>query len=71
MMAIVKSKRNVRFWVSLSLIVGGSAGLIEHLAHYGFTWEVELACHGLGGLIAIIVEFMVGIQTRASRIKRA
>ena len=71
MMAIVRAKERKTLWESLSLIVGGSAGLIEHLAHYGFTWEVELACHGLGGLIAIIVEFMVGIQTRASRIKRA
>ena len=71
MMVIVKLKRNARFWVSLFLMIGGSASLIEHLVHYGFTWEVELACHGLGGLIAIIVGFIVGIQDRASRNKRA
>jgi hypothetical protein len=53
-----------RFLTSLILISGGFASLTHHLLIHGFTWQLEWYCHGLWGLIAIIIGFILGIKKR-------
>lgn len=43
----------------LLLMGAGVALLIEHIVSYGVSWDCILECHGLYGLIMIIISFFI------------
>jgi len=44
---------------ALLLLGAGIALLVEHVVTYGVSWDCIIECHGLYGLIMIILSFII------------
>lgn len=46
--------------LGIILLTSGVALVFEHTIHYGYTWDVELVCHGLYGIILTVLGWIIG-----------